>query len=101
MSYARYLWGRSKVDKAKFRDYIDFDPQTTAPPVSRGRVYLDEKYMLHTCADGSTWATIWQIIATSNPPYRRKGAMFMDADYKLRICEDGSTFKTVTTGEVD
>ena len=96
-SYARYLWGKSKVDKVKFMDYFDFQPTSTAPPIVQGRTYMDEKYMLHTCADGSTWATVWQLVATSNPPWRRHGAMYMDDSYKLRICEDGSTFKTVTT----
>ena len=97
MGNSRYLWGKTKMDKAYVKNYIDFAPQSTAPSASRGRMYMDNRYSLHLCADGSTYATVWQMIATSNPPWRRRGAVYMDSSYKLRVCEDGSTFKTVTT----
>jgi len=95
--YARFLWGKSKIDRAKVMEYIDFAPQDSAPTAVVGRIYMDDNYSLHKCMDGTSFATILDVVATSNPPTIAQGRIWIDSNYKIRICEDGNTFKTVTT----
>jgi len=103
MGDTRYLWGRSKMNKIYVLDYIDFKPQASAPTASSGRMYMDDKYVIQVCADGTTWASLWHMVNTANPPWIRRGALYLHAAdsnglSKLKICEDGSTYRTVTTG---
>jgi len=95
-TYARYLWGKTKVDKVKVMNYMDWASQSAAPTAATGRMYLDQYNTIQLCTDGTTYASIFQLISTTNPPYYRKGAMFLDSAYNLRLCQDASTYKTVT-----
>jgi len=95
--HARFLWGWSKVDKVTVMDYIDFTPQASAPPGAPGRLYMDDNYMFHKCIDGTSFATILDVIGSANPPAIAQGRIWIDGDYKIRISENGSSWVTVTT----
>ena len=55
---ARYLWGRSATDKILVKKWIDWDFQSSAPPVSAGRMYVDDSGAIKFSADGTVWQTI-------------------------------------------
>jgi len=93
----RYLWGETKMDKARVMKYIDLEPQSSPPSGKEGRIYLDTVGMVNVCIDGTSWGSVYKLTPRTNPPGPYKGRIYMDPSYKLRISEDGSTFTTVTT----
>jgi|GEM_PF-6020860 len=95
---ARYLWGKTKVDRVQIQEYIDLKAQDSAPDAVAGRIYMSSDYTLHKCLDGTSWATLLDLVATSNPPVLAAGRVWVDATYKIRISENGTTWVTVTTG---
>lgn len=55
---SRYLWGTSLTDKITVKKWMDFDFQTTTPPLAVGRLYADTTGALKFSVDGTTWQTI-------------------------------------------
>lgn len=97
MTEPRYLWGSTKMDKARIMKYIDLEPQTVAPDARTGRIYLDSFGMINVSIDGTSWGSVYKLTPRTNPPGPFPGRVYMDPTYKIRVCEDGSTFTTVTT----
>jgi len=54
----RMLWGKTKADKIDVMEYVDLEPQATAPSAKAGRLYADVSGNLKYCQDGTNWSTI-------------------------------------------
>ena len=55
---ARFLWGKTKMDKIRVMDYIDLERQASNPSFAHGRIFMDTNYKLKIGEDGSSFVTV-------------------------------------------
>ena len=55
---ARFLWGKSKMEKVQVTKYIDLDNQSSDPTFKNGRMFMDANFNLKIGQDGSTFVTV-------------------------------------------